>query len=452
MRRIAKLTAAFISYRLYQYTLVFLSPQCSFDTSTKLLLLEYLNTDDETALNYSIWKRKLINKLIPWDSVFFIKKMMNQDGKPDFEHEYAFSQLWTELIRSITRIVYGSSLKGADRFYKTILIGIGLENLLFYLSVVTLYHLTWYTFLEKKPALNSKNWSYPYDIAYMASLLFIGTSAGGYITGFYSEPLSFFLSFLGMWCREATIIYQAPKSIDFITRNWPLYCLGSGVCFALATMNRSNCILLGIYYIFDLCQAVKVKKFKKAFFFPLCAGLILACSFIYQQFYLPYNIFCPPRREWCDTQIWKFITRRTFYTFIQEHYWNVGLLRYWTFSNIPNFFFPLPNIVFCVLAMRYFSRIYPNHHLKPIIYITGCLIVIISLFAHIQIFNRVSSFIPLQLWFIADIMIKSTRMSHNGANTDSRNHTLMISKAYFYWTLSWNSVQTVLFAFFLPPA
>lgn len=222
------------------------------------------------------------------------------------------------------------------------------------------------------------------------------------------------------------------------------------MCFSFATLNRPNCVLLGIYYIFDLLQLAKDKKVLKAVAFPLLAGVFLFICCVYQHYILPFDTFCPQRGGWCETQLSASLpfTSVNFYNHIQDHYWNVGFLKYWAINNIPNFLLAMPNIVVLLYSTIYFSKIYPHYRLKPLIIITQALLIMLIFFAHVQIINRVSSFIPLHLWYMADRILKT---SYKQDDTRPIGDDKIV-KAYIYWLALWIPLQTVLFACFLPPA
>lgn len=428
-------TILFFVSRICQYVLVFLSPIDQFDTSTdltlqKLLPAAYLSSRSE------FWNRHLWNKLLSWDAVYFIKGMLSKDGIPEFEHEYAFSSpLWIYTVRFFAR---------SDDLYRVLKVGVLVENIIFYLASIILYHLTFRTFSH-----NGQGSHYARKIAEKTVTLFIFTSAAGFLTGIYSEPLSFALSFLGMLFRENAVSILVPFHIDFQWSKWPLYIL-SVACFSLATVTRSNCIFVGIYYIFDLLQLIRVRKYSKAFWFPFLSGFTMFMACIYHYYYLPYKIFCPERGEWCQTQLLNGfpITKTMFYNYIQSHYWRVGFLNYWSVNNIPNFLFALPSVIILLYSTVYFSKIYPLYNLKPLIWITQALVIMVLLFAHVQILNRISPFIPIHLWYISDRLLKtSTKKGNNASVGDDK-----IVRAYIYWLIFWIPLQTVLFASFLPPA
>lgn len=427
---IVRTSLVFVVSRLVLYGLIFLAPEGQFDTSTELTLKRLVAHGSE-----DYWNRHLWNKLLSWDAVFFIKGMTSKDGAPEFEHEYAFSPLWIRFVRLCA---------GNNELYDVLKVGVLLENVLFFISSIVLYYLTRRIFSQ-----SNRESFYAKRLAGISTNLFIFTSASGFLTGIYSEPLSFALAFFGMLCRELSVEVTIPSGLDCMWSKWPLYTLSS-ICFSFATLNRPNCVLLGIYYIFDLLQLAKDKKVLKAVAFPLLAGVLLFICCVYQHYILPFDTFCPQRGGWCETQLSASLpfTSVNFYNHIQHHYWNVGFLKYWAINNIPNFLLAMPNIVVLLYSTIYFSKIYPHYRLKPLIVITQALLIMLIFFAHVQIINRVSSFIPLHLWYMADRILKT---SYKQDDTHPIGDDKIV-KAYIYWLALWIPLQTVLFACFLPPA
>jgi len=183
---IVGLTLYFVLFRSIQYLLVFLTPIRQFDTSTSLLLNELCSSPSEIN---SYWNKYFWNKLLSWDSVFFIKNITSKNGKPQFEHEYAFSQLWTFFVRLFIK-------SNNDSIYHALRVGVAIENVLFYLSGIVLYFLT-----KKIFSQNIRQSQFARTIAKKTSLLFFLTSAAGFLTSIYSEPLSFF--FCICWYLES---------------------------------------------------------------------------------------------------------------------------------------------------------------------------------------------------------------------------------------------------------
>ena len=464
------ITRIFLLTKLVQYSLIFFTPETPFDTSTDLLLDAFrVSLDDKLKF----WNRHVWNKLLSWDAVFFIKGMVREtvpcsDNEspsccttaavylPEFEHEFAFSSLWISTVRWMAQGVFHfvNSPSLSQRFYITLKIAVLTTNVLHYLSSVILYFLTLSS--SSMTPLFDNNRVSTSRIARKTAVLFIFSSAAGFLSTIYSEPLSFFTTFIGLLSRSKLIRARfTPGGTQTQTRKkWVLYLMGTTLPFILATINRSNCILLGLVYLYDFLHSRSSSPVSLVVMLPLTAGLLTLASFIIQQYYIPYNIFCynNNRPAWCDTSInvhFKFLTKQSLYKYIQAKYWNVGFLKYWTVSNIPNFVFALPNLVTMGYASwyYYFNR-FNRFTARPLAILTAVFLTVILMFAHVQIINRVSSFIPLHLWFVAERL--SLQVGSNRRQSSTFGDKL--AKCYVWWLVLWVPLQTVLFASFLPPA
>ncbi|KAM3161149.1 GPI mannosyltransferase 2 [Lachancea thermotolerans] len=419
----------FAGIKAIQFFIVLACPKSQFDTSTSLLLERFSHqSQTQSWLNTRFW-----NKLLSWDAAYFLKCVIV--GGPEFEHERAFSQLWCQIVR----------LFCGDNFelYHVIRTAVALENCIHLTSAILLYWLTAKVFKTNTLKLHQRS-----RLALKAAMLFIASSGTGFFLGLYSEPLSTLLSFTGLIAREYAVSYDVYGNLRSSLLRWPLYSIISTVCFTAAAANRPNCILLGLVYINDLVSLLKTRRILQATFMPLLSGACMLSFFFLQHHILPYQEFCPERGEWCHKTVFGLpVTYQSLYSFIQSHYWNVGFLRYWTLNNIPNFLIALPNFVVMWFSTVYFSIQYPCSNLKPLILLTKVFLIVLLLFAHVQIINRISSFIPLHLWYIADRLNKSAVTSKEDTKGDDK-----LVKFYILWLIFWIPAQTALFASFLPPA
>lgn len=162
------------------------------------------------------------------------------------------------------------------------------------------------------------------------------------------------------------------------------------------------------------------------------------------------------------------------YAHVQREYWNVGLLRYWTISNIPNFVLALPILLnvyaFCAFYLLRLPRIYPvlfarrssragkrrgetsgptptptetdppslflGPSLLPHVFHALALTLLLTLNAHVQIALRVLPSLPLVYWAAAWLLVERPGWG----------------RAWVAWSVVWGAVSCVLWAVFLPPA
>ncbi|TFY79432.1 hypothetical protein EWM64_g4582 [Hericium alpestre] len=180
-------------------------------------------------------------------------------------------------------------------------------------------------------------------------------------------------------------------------------------------------------------------------------ALIFAPFIIYQ--YAAYRTFCmpdtpdTPTRPWCSDAI------PSIYTFVQSHYWNVGFLRYWTLSQLPNillaspvlallFAFSLVHLYHAVPRLLRFSAVkrkpYPFYNESITPHAMHALVMSCAyLFAsHTQIVLRQAAAMPLVYWAAAWLVVEKPRWG----------------KVWVVWSVVWGAISVVLWTAFLPPA
>lgn len=167
-------------------------------------------------------------------------------------------------------------------------------------------------------------------------------------------------------------------------------------------------------------------------------------------------------RPWCAGYL------PNIYSFVQDHYWNVGFLRYFTISQIPNFVLAAPMAVFslwgiwtyCALDWRWVATLGLSHRqgshalrrlpyfsrtLLPHVYLWALMLVYTVLCIHVQIINRLFMFMPVLCWFHAHIFYM------NGGLANTRRSALL--KGIHLCCLgTFSVISSILFFGFYPPA
>ena len=173
--------------------------------------------------------------------------------------------------------------------------------------------------------------------------------------------------------------------------------------------------------------------------------------------YTGYVRFCTSaeRPGWCDRVL------PSIYNHVQDTYWNVGFLRYWTVSNIPNFVLALPMLLnvyaFSAFYLARLPRMYPGlfvsrptkakrtrdmeslflvPELLPHVLHALALTLLLTFNAHVQIVLRVLPSVPVVYWAAARLVIERPGWG----------------RAWVAWSIVWGAVSCVLWAVFLPPA
>ncbi|OUM54990.1 hypothetical protein BVG19_g4465 [[Candida] boidinii] len=494
-----KIIKYFILFKSIQFLIVYSSPSEQFDNSSTVLIDKF--NDDKFLLLNSLpisnnFKnfidnhiiRKILNKFIVWDSVYFIKTA--KLGRVEFEHEWVFGQLWCRLLNKASCLITNSNTDSAN-FYVIIIVGLIFNNLMHLLSCFLIHFLTIKNFLLDDSKKKLKN-----NLPLICSLLTIVQPSGIFTTGIYSESITQFLCFTGLALRELAITEDYShgnrnnKGDNFNIDKKFLY-LASGLIFSISFGMRSNSILYGLIYINDLLR-INIKKlnFKKILnaIVILTSGSILFFSLIY-SIYKPYVLYCPERGDWCGEND-KFIDlndlnffKKWLISYSQVHYWDVGFLAYFTNNNIPNFLIALPSSIILLLSCLCYCN---NNKLSGIVILSSTYLFLQFTSWHVQIINRVMSFTPIYIWFVGELInnenVYNKKLKEDSKNNNKNNltgnkldnsnksnheiieelvtenqikYTVKINKFGKYiarWWVIWVLCQTGLYACFLPPA
>ena len=230
-------------------------------------------------------------------------------------------------------------------------------------------------------------------------------------------------------------------------RQWTLATL----FFTLAGFFRSNNIFLGGFIIWDLVIVPFLKSHKlqlRSLLQTTCYVTSIFAPFIYHQ-YSAYSLFCigqPDNNpEWCNRSL------PLIYTHVQSKYWNVGLFRYWTPAQLPNFLLAAPTLA-TILAFAYhhlhslfiqiqrqqkaraapFAHESLTPHVLHSVFMSGLL-----LFAsHTQITLRLAASMPVLYWAGTWLVVEHPQCA----------------ALWVAWSFLWGTISILLWSSFLPPA
>ncbi|KAF9529293.1 glycosyltransferase family 76 protein [Crepidotus variabilis] len=358
------------------------------------------------------------NKFLRWDLIHFAAIA---DQGYTYEEQWAFLP-GAPLFMYISKYLVGFATNNvlACEIFTSVAL-----SLLAFESIQTLYNLS--LLHLKSPRL-----------ALLASALALLPSSP--VTFFfvpYNEPFFTFLSYKGM---HACATQQWTKAALF---------------FAVASTFRSNGILLAGFLLWGLL----VQPFmtgKRIYISTLIRSTILTAiifvPFISYQA-IAYMIFCLDKPI-SNPVSWRNKFPPSIYTHVQSKYWNVGFLRYWTVSQVPNFVIAVPPmaLIFAYAGhhLRSVSKIFlaeglrqtPSVKFQNALFITphalhALLFSSILLFAsHTQIVLRLAASMPFTYWAAAWLYIEYPRLGG----------------VWVTWSLMWGLISTILWATFLPPA
>lgn len=492
MRRIIVL---FLAWKAFLLVVAWASPGVGYDTSTRILFDQYSAPVG--------WSGRVIEsavlRLTRWDGIYF--GALAERGHVN-EQDWAFSWFLARCNNLLARgarvpsslclsKVEGSSVLTCllvifaslpiSQIVKSALCGIVISNVAHLLAVLVLYRLT----VELLPSSASSR----YPVAFTAAILHIISPAGLFLSAPAGESACALFNFAGTLSYiQAFKLRRLPQRLS----QEVLCNISAGLLFAIAAAIRSNGLLSGALFAWDAIEGVlqlRTKTLDMKAFTRLAAigmaGVLVAIGYAAPQA-VAYREYCrgPNPRMWCER------IPPSIYSWVQEHYWGVGFLRYWTLNNAPLFLLAAPMLGVllitgglallqpCAFSQSYLAkngrRTQGNQeekHMEQILQRIAIPQLILAIMAavsfHVQIINRISSGYPL--WYIAlaiclcafqerlrnrDIPAKRTKSTGAKSNGSLLLHILRPSS--LPWIVRgmvvYAIVQGGLYACFLPPA
>ncbi|KAI8848723.1 GPI mannosyltransferase 2 [Chytridium lagenaria] len=372
-----------------------------YDTSAELSF-----TDHDPARDMSIAE---VLPFIRWDSIYFLAISQREYV---YEHEHAFFPGYPMLNRILAFVMTGSGKTPSALVFGVA--GVIVSNAAFLFAAIFLYRLSLMVLKHK-------------GIAGVSAILFCLNPASIFMSSMYSESLFAAFAFMGMMQLES----KKPVRATF--------------AWILASTVRSNGILYGGFLGLHALTSYFTSNGP---FFEILRSIPLAAfvfaSFAYVQ-WQGYEAFCliEPTRPWCNNM------PPLIYSFVQDKYWNVGFMRYWTIQQLPNFILAAPMLLLAFFgAKSYIASLlggirtgdvgFLGKPVLPYILLWIILTFHLSFFAHIQIITRVMcSSMPCMYWYAAHLVL------HNPKN---------IGKIVCGYFIGYGLVGIVLFSKFLPPA
>lgn len=354
----------------------------------------------------------------------------------------------------------------------SLLIGVSLNVIFFAKAANTLYE------LGRKVLRDQRK-------AEIATVLFCFNPASIFFSAPYSESLYSWLSFSVMLkCFEDinSVLIIVPLSLSMLCRSNGLINIGFFVYYGVKRMFNQNTvlsfvtvllkvisILIIIAFHFGLMQVYNYYLFclKKSFNFP---------EFI-KDFAISNDLVLAGNRTddsispWCSSNL------PISYSYVQDHYWNVGFLRYYELKQIPNFLLALPIVlIILVNSLKFFSRNQAYclrlgiFDLKPSVLRTTqladqnqfvfvvhaiAMTIFCVLFIHVQVTTRIlSSSNPMLYFFCANYFMTNysqhKKQDDYEVNMFDIKRLSLLQKIIIYYFLGYYAVGTVLFSNFLP--
>ncbi|KAK5999748.1 hypothetical protein QM012_005154 [Aureobasidium pullulans] len=458
------LACLFVVWKLLLLCIAYASPGPGYDTSTTLLLARAQPSLTENSLLEDFAKR-LVSNLVRWDALYFVS--VARRGVI-FEQEWAWGWGFTKFLALVSKVLPSASSQ--PPLFVQAYAGVLISHVAHLLSVFVLYGL-----VDCLPFTTDK--SQRRKIAFTAACLHVFSSAGLFLSAPYSESLFSLLNFFGVFVH-AGIPFELPlEEYGLISL---IRLLLSGASFGLATTVRSNGIFSGLIYFYHVYMLfhsrINVHTIVTIAVIGPSAAMILSGMLLPQ--YIAYQDYCVAPsdgnlRPWCSRKL------PSIYSWVQEHYWNVGFLRYWTVSNIPLFLLALPML--CILIStglaapglkldntRQPSKQHSNH---ASVYIL-CLAlpqILLALLAfttfHVQIVNRIATGYPIWYIVLAAAIVSPNTPAQDDKKTIRPDDALplvatfqhqlnkhSIQKLLVRGMLMYSIIQGGLYANFMPPA
>ncbi|KAF4336425.1 GPI mannosyltransferase 2 [Fusarium beomiforme] len=416
---VLSLTAAFVAWKgLLLAIALGASVGPDYDTSTSLFFdIVHGPTTPIPAL---------ATRLTRWDALYFMHDAVN--GKV-YEQEWAFGIGLPAVVRGI------SGLLGLEAW--DAIIAIAISHVSHLVAVLALYQLTIVLCSNRK-------------LAYLAAVVHILSPGGLFLSAPYAESTFACLSFVGNLLFALTL----KANPDSLMRNVSV--TGAGLFYGVSCTFRSNGLFGGVLFAVEALKGLSSLldgfTFSKVLrlIAPITGGLLVAVGFVAPQV-LAWMRYCyvhdnGEQRPWCARPL------PSIYTFVQEEYWDVGFLRYWTPNQIPLFLLAAPMLTILIKSGTEVMR-EPSRGLRAMTAGTDeqCRLLVRTLAAvqillavlaitnyHVQIISRISSAYPVWYWWVASCLM------------DKQRQKLGYSVVMFI--AMYAMIQGGLFASFLPPA
>ncbi|KAI5282126.1 ER membrane glycoprotein subunit of the GPI transamidase complex-like protein, partial [Ascosphaera acerosa] len=317
------------------------APGLGYDTSTALAAGIPLGGGDDNANGLGLGirrgdravRRPALLSFARWDSIYFVEAA---------RRGYVYEQEWAFRRNGL------DGLAASEQWHALVVSGVLLSHLAHYASAVVLYLLGREVFSHERSSTDPDGAGRRQPasrVPLLAALLHVVSPAGVFLAAPNSEAAFALFSFAAMYAYAVSwrIGHGSGPPPRHASGCSAALLLASGLLLAIATLLRSNGLLSGCIFAYDFAtlavQLVRSRPKATAattvlvgrMVALLVAGTLVFCAFAGPQVVAFLQFCTAPRRPWCHARI------PSIYTFVQEHYWNVGLLRYWTLPNAPLF-------------------------------------------------------------------------------------------------------------------
>ncbi|KAG5930116.1 hypothetical protein E4U53_002299, partial [Claviceps sorghi] len=408
-RPVRSLAALFVTWKGFLLAVALgaaLAP--AYDTSTGLFLERMYGRNASIPLAAA--------QLTRWDALYSMHASVK--GRV-YEQEWAFGLGLPGLVgligavaRSLAPVLASSTPSTRAAYALEPVVAIFLAHLSHFLAVLYLHRLT--MLLSGNPRL-----------AHLSAALHILSPAGLFLSAPYNESPFACLSFLGNLLFAIGLKRKRTQLAH-------LAMIAAGLLFGLATAFRSNGLVSGLLFAVEAAGSLRSAAFSRSYSrragdmvsvaVAVLGGLCVAAGSAVPQT-LAWMRYCAQEggvsRPWCDRIV------PSIYTFVQEQYWNVGFLRYWTLNQVPLFLLAAPMLAILLKSgvelLRKPQQV-ASMTGEPGIGDSGCNLFVRALAAgqvvvavlaitnyHVQIITRISSGYPVWYWWVAGCLMDKKR-------------------------------------------
>jgi phosphatidylinositol glycan class V len=314
---------------------------------------------------------------------------------------------------------------------RCIISAVFISNICHFISVIILYDLSCHIFEDTY-------------FAFLSAAFMVLVPMQAVMSSAYSESLFTCLTLLGI-----SSFYRKER-------------LSAALAWFLAGATRSNGVFMPGFFIYEYIHAVRHMPKRKALLRLI--RLLILCLISWTGFFgvllFGQRLYCigDSPRPWCKSSF------PNIYAFVQDHYWNVGFLRYYSTHQIPNFILSSPTILFSIFGIYEYvktdwiwtatlglshrsltikKRPYHSRALLPHIYLWAFMLTYAVLIVHVQIITRLFIFMPVVCWCHAHLYYMAG-VKTRGSISQRQLHLLLLG--------SFSAITSVLFFSFYPPA
>lgn len=183
------------------------------------------------------------------------------------------------------------------------------------------------------------------ELAFITAALHILSPAGPFLSAPYGESLFSLLNFVGLLFYGQGMENRLNSLSSRFRQRFrqSCYTLAAGFLFGLATTVRSNGLLSGSLFAYDIISELRslpssltdLTKLQRLATTVL-AGLLVSVGLVIPQ-WLAYAEYCLRPTTHVDARPWCGRTLPSIYTWVQEHYWLVTQLRKVMYNATDNY-------------------------------------------------------------------------------------------------------------------